>query len=229
MKNIIRNCFILLATISVLSSCSSSVTRLQQYGAMYEQQPKSIVVMPPINQTNFAEAKDFFYTTMALPLIEKGYYVFSPYLTMEMFKTEGAYDSEMFIDGSLDQFKNVLNCDAVMFTKINKWEKKAVGGKIKVDVEYILKSATTGETLYTSSGEIKLDTSINAGGGAFGALVSLAATAINTAATEKVVAGRACNQYVLQDLPEGPYSKNHLADGKLKAWGKKVKATVKAK
>lgn len=229
MKKIISKYILLYAVVSLLSSCSPMVTRQQQYGAMYEYKPKTIVVMPPINQTNFAEAKDYFYTTMSLPLIEKGYYVFSPYLTLEMFQTEGAYNSEMFIDGSLEQFKNVLNCDAVMFTKINKWEKKAAGGKIKVDVEYILKSSATGEILYTSSGEINLDTSINGGGGGFGALVSLVATAINTAAVDKVIAGRACNQYVLQDLPEGPYSPNYLSDGKLQAWGKKVKATVKAK
>ncbi|MCM1520465.1 MAG: DUF799 domain-containing protein [Lachnoclostridium sp.] len=227
--NKIINLILFTTSVFVISSCSPTVTRQQQYGAMYEYQPKTIVVMPPINQTNFAEAKDYFYTTMALPLIEKGYYVFSPYLTLEMFQTEGAYDSEMFIEGSLEQFKDVLNCDAVMFTRINKWEKKALDGKIKVDIDYILKSTSTGEVLYTSSGEINLDKSLNGGGGAFGALVSIVATALNTAATEKVIAGRACNQYVLQDLPEGPYSPNHLSDGNLKAWGKKVKATLKAK
>ena len=36
---------------------------------------------------------------------EKGYYVFSPLMTMDLFKGESAYDSEMFINGDLKKFR----------------------------------------------------------------------------------------------------------------------------
>lgn len=88
---------------------------------MYEERPMSIVVMPPINQTTHAEAKDYFYTTMYQPLCEKGYYVYSPYLTMEMFQQESAYDAEMFVEGDLSQFREILGADAAMFTIIKDW------------------------------------------------------------------------------------------------------------
>ncbi len=209
----------------IVSSCATStLTRGGEYGSFYTEHPKTIVVMPPINETNFTGAKDYFYTTLALPLIEKGYYVYSPYLTMEMFQSEGAYDSEMFINGDLTQFKNVLDCDAVMFTRIKKWEKKALLGKINVNIEYVLRSANTGEILYQKEGKIALDTSDDSGG-----LGSLIATVVNTATTDKVVAGRECNAYVLSDIPDGPYSLSYLKDQEKKAWGKVVKATVKAK
>lgn len=78
----------------------------------------SIAIMPPINQTTHAEAKDFFYTTLYLPLCEKGYYVYSPYLTMEMYQQESAYDAEMFLDKDISMFQKVLGADAVMFTII---------------------------------------------------------------------------------------------------------------
>ena len=68
-------------TAIVVVSCSSTKTMGEQYPAMYEEKPVTIAIMPPINQTTHAEAKDYFYTTMYLPLCEKGYYVFSPYLT----------------------------------------------------------------------------------------------------------------------------------------------------
>ena len=55
----------------------------------------------------------------------------------------------------------------------------------------------------------------------------LIATAINTAATDKVVAGRKCNAFVLSDLPAGKYSKMYEADMKSPAWKPLVKATVK--
>lgn len=211
----------------LLSSCSSVTTMGKQYAAWYQEKPLAIAIMPPVNQTTHAEAKDYFYTTMYTPLCEKGYYVFSPYLTMEMFQQESAYDAEQFLKGDLTVFQNVLGADAVMFTIVKDWKRSTVMGSLTVDVEYILRSTKTGETLYTREGKITLDTSVNGGGSGLGAIVSLAATMINTAATEKVVAGRMCNAYVLSDLPAGKYSPSFEKDATNPAGKKYVKATVK--
>ena len=190
--------YIILGLVTLLmSSCATTqLTRLEQYPKMYEEKPLTIAVMPPINQTNFVEAKDYFYTTLYAPLCEKGYYVYSPMMTMEMFQSESAYDAEQFIEADLSQFRNVLEADAAMFTIIKSWKRNKVGGKLTAGVEYILRSTKTGETLYKREGLISVDTSVNSGGGGpFGALVDLAATAINTAATDKVVAGRRCTVF----------------------------------
>ena len=199
---------VLLGMVALLmSSCAQQVTtRLAQYPKMYEEKPLSIVVMPPINQTNFVEAKDYFYTTLYAPLCEKGYYVYSPMMTMEMFQAESAYDAEQFIEADLSQFRNVLGADAAMFTIIKSWSRNKIGGTLTAGVAYILRSTKTGETLYQREGLISVDTSINTGaGGWIGALADLAATAVATAATDKVVAGRKCTVYVLSDMPEGKY------------------------
>ena len=235
---------ILLAVIPLLLvSCSQKITRDMQYPKMYEEKPVSIVIMPPINQTQHVEAKDYFYTTMFAPLCEKGYYVFSPLLTMELFQSESAYDAEQFIEADLSQFRNVLGADAAMFTIIKSWKRyfspngkitpppkrNNIGGKLTVDVEYILRSTKTNETLYRREGNIKVDTSVSGGGGGvFGALVNLAATAISTATTDKVIAGRRCTAYVLSDMPVGKYDTElYGKDQKLPAGKSFVKATVK--
>lgn len=217
----------ILLFVAAMVSCTTPATLIEQYPAMYEEKPLTIAVMPPINQTTHAEAKDYFYTTMYLPLCEKGYYVYSPYLTMDMFQQESAYDAEQFIEGDLTPFRNVLGADAVMFTIIKSWKRNNIGGKLTVDVEYILRSAKTGETLYNREGKIQVDTSINAGGGTFGALASLVATTLNTAVTDKVVAGRKCNAFVLSDLPAGKYSPLFEKDSGNPAGEKFVKATVR--
>ena len=140
--------FIILGLVAVMmSSCAEQITRSVQYPKMYEERPVSIVVMPPINQTNHVEAKDFFYTTLYTPICEKGYYVFSPMMTMEMFQSESAYDSEQFIERDLSQFRNVLGADAAMFTIIKSWSRSNLGGTLTVGVEYILRSTKTGQTL----------------------------------------------------------------------------------
>ena len=61
----------------------------------------------------------------------------------------------------------------------------------------------------------------------FGALISMAATIVNTAATDNVVAGRACTVYVLSDMPEGRYGTMYDKDQKQPAGKSYVKATVK--
>jgi hypothetical protein len=223
-KNIILGLVALL-----ISSCAEQVTtRLAQYPKMYDEKPLAIAVMPPINQTNFVEAKDYFYTTLYAPLCEKGYYVFSPMMTMEMFQSESAYDAEQFIDADLSQFRNVLGADAAMFTIIKSWKRNKIGGTLTAGVEYILRSTKTGETLYKREGLISVDTSIHSsGGGLFGALVDLAATAVATAATDKVVAGRRCTVYVLSDMPEGRYGTMYDKDQNMPAGQSYVKATVK--
>ena len=225
MKN--KTIFAILAVIMLLASCATPKTRGEQYAQLYEEKPLTIVIMPPINQTNAVEAKDYFYTTLYTPLCEKGYYVFSPYLTMEFFQSESAYDSEMFLEQPLGTFKTALNADAAMFTIIKSWKKIGITSTITVDVEYILRSTTTGNTLYHREGIIKLDTSVNAGGGLIGSIVSLAASAINTAMTDKVVAGRKCNYFVLSDMPVGKYHPEFGKDSEAAAGGKVVRATVK--
>lgn len=141
---------------------------------------------------------------------------------MEMFQQESAYDAEQFLKADLSQFRNVLDADAAMFTIIKDWRRNNLGGALTVDVEYVLRSTKTGETLYTREGKIKVDTS--SGGSGLGALI---ATAINTATTDKVVAGRKCNAYVLSDLPAGKYSGLFGKDSTNMAGAAFVKATVK--
>ena len=225
MKRIIYSLFVLSAL--VVSSCTTPKTLSQQYPKMYEEKPLTIAIMPPINQTTHAEAKDFFYTTMYMPLCEKGYYVYSPYLTMEMFQQESAYDAELFLEADLTPFRNVLGADAAMFTIIKNWQRVNISGKLTVQIEYVLRSTKTGETLYNREGQITVDTSINSGVGGFGALVDLVATAVNTAMTDKVVAGRKCNVFVLSDMPAGKYSPLYEQDMNNPAGKKFIKAVVK--
>lgn len=226
-----KNVFLVAITVVLLTSCASHKTTMgEKYSQMYEEKPTTVVVMPPINQTTHAEAKDYFYSTLYESLCEKGYYVYPSYLTLQLFQQESAYDAEMFLENDLSAFRNMLGADAAMFTIIKKWKRNNAGGKITVEIEYILRSTKTGETLYTREGNIKLDTSVSGGsGGLLGAAINLAATALSTALTDKVIAGRVCNIYVLSDLPAGKYSPSYEKDAGHEAGKSPIKATVKAK
>ena len=213
---------------SMASSCGlmSSVTRGTQYEKMYEEKPVTLLVMPPINRSANVEAKELLYTSISRPLIEAGYYVISPLLAMDILKAESAYDSENFFDAPLAAFQNYFGADAVVFSVIDSWAKRGTG--IKTKIRYVIKSAHTNETLFDRSCDLYLDLSVNSGAdGVLGALLNLAASAINTAATDHIVAARKANYYIMQDIPRGKYSPEHMTDQNMIADEKDIIMNVK--
>lgn len=224
MKRIIA--IILLA--ASVSSCGivSQVTRESQYAAMYNDMPTTILVMPPINNTSNVEAKDLLYTSISRPLAEAGYYVISPLLAMDVLKAESAYDSELFIDGSLSMFKKYFGADAVVFSQIDTWAKRGFG--IDTKIRYIIKSTTSNEILFERSCDLYLDLSHNSNGNStLSILTDLAISAISTATTDHIEAARKANNYIFRDIPRGKYSPLYLQDKGVAAEPKDIKATVK--
>ena len=210
------------------TSCGmlNTVTRESQYAKMYEEKPITLLVMPPINNSANVEAKELLYTSISRPLVEAGYYVISPLLAMDVLKAESAYDAEIFFDSSLSTFQNYFGVDAVVFSVIDTWTKKGLG--IETKIRYVIKSAHTNETLFDRSCDLYLDLSVNSGSnGLLGALVDLAASAINTAATDHIIAARKANYYILRDIPRGKYSPDYMQDKEVIAEKKDVVARVK--
>ena len=211
-----------------VTSCGmfNTVTRESQYAKMYEEKPITLLVMPPINNSANVEAKDLLYTSISRPLVEAGYYVISPLLAMDVLKAESAYDAEMFFDAPLSAFQNYFGADAVVFSVIDAWTKKGLG--IQTKIRYVIKSAYTNEILFDRSCDLYLDLSFNSSSGsALGALINLAASAINTAATDHIIAARKANYFVLRDIPRGKYSPEYMLDKQTVAEKKDVFARVK--
>ena len=218
--------FIMLCCIVTSCGVMNSVTRESQYAKMYEEKPITLLVMPPINNSTNVEAKDLLYTSISRPLVEAGYYVISPLLAMDVLKAESAYDSEMFFDAPLTAFQTYFGADAVVFSVIDTWAKKGMG--IETKIRYVIKSAYTNEILFDRSCDLYLDLSVDSGtNGLLGALVDLAASALNTAATDHIIAARKANYYILRDIPRGKYSPEYLLDKETSAETKDVVAIVK--
>lgn len=224
-----RLSYILLFLTTILLSSCTSYTRLSQYPKMYEEQPNVIVVMPPINKTTNVEAKDLLYTSISAPLIKSGYYVISPYIAMEMFKSESGYDAEMFIENDQQIFNKVFGADAVVYTVIEKW-KKSGAAYLNTKIQYIVKSTKTNDILFERTCELFLDmseSSSDSNNSLIGALVDIATTAINTALTDHIVAARRSNYHVFQDIPRGKYSPEYMTDQENSVGKQDFSVTVK--
>lgn len=216
----------------LLISCSTTtpLKKSVAYEGMYKEKPLVILLMPPINRSTAVEAKEYFYSTLDAPLLNKGFYVLPPFLTMDILKRESAYDSELFLNGSLVKFGEIFGADIALFTVIEKWDKSSIGATVTVAVEYVAKSTKTNEILYSRKGTIVYDASVNTNaGGVLGALADLTLSAINTAATKYVDVGRACNKYTFTDFPTGKYSPMYQMDGEQLAGNKDFKVRLNSK
>jgi hypothetical protein len=205
--------YVLSVILFAMTSCgpTSKLTKSQAYSGIYNEKPLTVLIMPPINRSTNVEAKEFFHTTLNVPIINAGYYVVPPFLSMEILKRESAYDSELFIDRpSLSVFKEIFGADIALFTIINKWDKSSIGSKVTVDIEYIAKSTVTNEILYSRKGSVIYNTSVSGTGNI---LLDMAGSLLSTGLTKYVDVARACNKYGLSDLPAGQYNPMHNLDG----------------
>jgi hypothetical protein len=224
-----KTILILGAVALILTSCSVT-KKIVAYPKMYEIKPVTILLMPPINRSTNVEAKEFFHSTLNVPLAEAGYYVIPPFMSMEILKKESAYDSELFIDGSLSKFGEVFGADMVLFTVIHKWEKSGLAAMVNVKVEYIIRSAKTNEVLYTRIADVIYDTSVSTGvGGIWGMVADMTLSAVNTAATKYVDVARTCNAFTIRDIPAGKYSPLFGLDGEKGAGKKEFRVSLSSK
>lgn len=215
MKKIIILSTVLL--LLLLSSCTSTsnLTKGDAFPLMYEEDPTVVLIMPPINYSTNVEAKDFFYTTMNVPIADAGYYVLPPNMTLAYLQKESAYDSELFLEGDISKFKDLLGADVVVFTVIKKWDKlySGVQGTVNISVEYIIRSTKTGEVLYSRDALINYYIASNKGGSSiFGLLANILTTTLETATTDYIEVAVDCNDTALVDLPSGIYSPYHQID-----------------
>ena len=216
MKNIKLLC-LLCSTLFLLSACGPKyITKGESFPKMYEYQPLSILVLPPINETTAADAKEYYSTTIAEPVTLSGYYIFPPEVTSDILKAEGIYDTELLVEVPPQKFKEFFGADAVLYVRILKWDTSyyVVGGNVTVSVDFLLKSTESGEELWRYDGTIVVDTSGNSGGGGgmAGVLVNVVSTAIKTATTDYVPIAKRANNIALVSIPYGKYHQSHNKD-----------------
>jgi len=208
--------FVLMATMFALSACGPKfVSKQEAYPLMYEEKPLSLVVLPPINQSTAAEARDYYSTTIAEPLALRGYYVFPLEVVTAMLEHEGVYDSESILNFPPQKLKEYFGADAAMFIVISKWDTSyyVIGGKVKVSIAYMVKSTTSGETIWKYNDTLEVDTSgKNRGGGLGGLVLAAVETAVKTAMTDYVPIAQRLNNQVLQSIPLGKYHTLHGQD-----------------
>jgi len=109
-----------LAMLSTLAGCASSQAPMD-YSAFKQSNPKSILVLPPTNQTTEVIAPYGVLANVTVPLAEAGYYVFPVALVNETFKNNGLTVAEDIHAVAPKKLDDIFGADAVLYIDIEEY------------------------------------------------------------------------------------------------------------
>ncbi len=176
----IRNSLRVLISLIVPILISGCVTAPPyDYTALENSRPRSILVLPPVNNSIEVNAPYIFLAGISRPLAEKGYYVF-PVAVIDTFLKENGLPTPYEMNAiPLDKIEEFIGADAVLYVSIEDWGQKyqLVSSTTKVHAELRLVDVRTGLLLWDAK-VIAVETSDDAGMGVLGALVNAITTQI---------------------------------------------------
>jgi len=137
-----------------LSGCQTAIESLdnENYSLFRESSPKTILVLPPINNTNSAGASYTFLSTITLPLANKGYYVFPVAVVDRSLRENGLTHPEVMHEAPLEKLVEYIGADAVLYVEIKHWGSMfaLIGSGPVVHSSARLVDAHTGDLLWRS-------------------------------------------------------------------------------
>ncbi|OLL30790.1 hypothetical protein BTH42_15010, partial [Burkholderia sp. SRS-W-2-2016] len=171
----------LVAALSILGLFAACATqpRHVDYTAFKQAQPRSILVLPPVNDTTDVKASEGMLSQMTQPLAEAGYYVIPVALMEETFKQNGLTAPADIEQVSPAKLREIFGADAVLFSKITQYGSvyRVIDSTTVVSASAKLVDLKSGDVLWqkiaTASGNELGGMSVNAGG-MIGALVQAA-------------------------------------------------------
>jgi hypothetical protein len=192
----------------LLSGCA---TPKKDMSAFYAHKPRSILVVPVLNESPEVSASPVFISTITKPLAERGYYVFPVYLTSLILRDFGLSEAGHIHQLSPHRLYELFGADSVLFVVIKDWSSKYIllQSTVAVEMDYELRDTKTGIVLWQANQRVVQ------GSGGGGGLVGMAVmAAVNALFTDYRPLAREANRLVFippKGLPAGPY---HIDYGK---------------
>ncbi|WP_439672332.1 DUF799 domain-containing protein [Cupriavidus necator] len=198
---------LMLLGVAMLAAGCAAPTKNVDYAAFKESHPRSIVVLPPLNNSPDVKATYALLSQATQPLAESGYYVLPVALVDETFRQNG-----LTIPGDIHavapaKLREIFGADTALYITVTDYGPKyqVVSSTTVVTAEAKLLDLRTGKTLWTGQASAANNQSGNAGGGLIGALIGTAiAHAISSVSDAAYgVAGRTSQQLLSAGTPGG--------------------------
>lgn len=163
--------FILAAAALLAGACATP--QPYDYTAFKEARPKSLLVLPPLNNSPDVNASYSFLSHVTLPLAESGYYVLPVTLVDEMFRENGVTDPGQMHEVPVAKLKEIFGADAVLYIKIGQYgtSYSVISSESRVSAEASLVDLASGGVLWQGSATASSAEGRSSSGGLVGMLV----------------------------------------------------------
>ncbi len=194
----------------IVSGCVGGPKR-SDYTQLRTEAPRSILVVPVINKSVDVNAPDYFLATISQSLGERGYYVFPVNMVKSVMSEDGLSDANLVHQGDPSRLGDMFGADSIMYISIERWDARyaILSTTVTVDLEYTLKSAHTGETLWKNEQAIVYTPQQNNNAGLAGLIANAVSAAITKAAPNYIPLATQANKQAIftkhTGLPAGPY------------------------
>ncbi len=184
------------------------------YTELKKSKPRSIVVIPPKNNSIEVNAPYIYLSTVTKPLAEKGYYVLPVAVIDQFLKENGLPTPAEMNNISLDKIDKYMGADAVLYIEIEEFGQKFLVFSSQAVVHATLKlvDVKTGKLLWESTAAAAYDPSGNNNAGSPAAtLIGMLINAVVIQATDShmPIASRIANGRAIYNettgLLDGPY------------------------
>ena len=215
MKNSTQNLFSTAALVAaagiVLSACATAPTA-KDYSAFRQEDPRSILVLPALNNSGAVEAPEFFLSTISQPFAQRGYYVFPANMVKSLLEEEGLSDPALLYTADTRRLAKLFGCDTALYLSIERWESQYIvlATSTNVAFNYQIKSCKTGETLWTDNQQLSYSPQASNSGNPLADLVAQAVmAAIEKGAPNYIPLAQQANALAAgtagKGVPAGPY------------------------
>ena len=202
----------LLLIVSVVFVSACATQQPYDYTALQESKPRSIVIIPPSNNTVEVNAPYIFLSTISRPLAEKGYYVFPVSVIDQFLKENGLQTPAEMNTIPLKKIAQHIGADAVLYVTIDSWGQKyqILASTTIVTSKLKLVDIKTGMTLWEATAHAE-KSSDSGSGSLAGALIAALVTQIAGSVMDQTPqVSRLANNLAINNgkrgLLNGPYA-----------------------
>ena len=155
-----------LVTCSLLTACATKTPEPKDLTAYRQNMPKSILVLPPVNNSPDVRATYGYLSTTTQPIAEAGYYVFPVALVDQTFKDNGLANAAEIQQVSPKKLHDIFGADAAMYIRIKEYGTKyqVIQSITSVAADAKLVDLKTGSTLWQGNARQVIDSNQSSGG-----------------------------------------------------------------
>lgn len=205
----------LVATLAA-TACAAAPTPYD-YSVFRSEGPRSILVVPALNNTVSIEAPESFLSTVSRPFAERGYYVFPAHMVKSLLEQDGLSDAGLVHAADARRLDRLFGCDAVLYIAIQKWESQYAifATSTNVAFDYTLKSCKTGAELWSNTQALSYRPQQSNSGNPLADLIASAlVAALEKAAPNYMPLALQSNMLAFNEagfgIPAGPYLPEHF-------------------